>query len=176
VSLNIKRARTVVAFYPDMAVAAEVEAAEEQLRAATAALDDAKEAARTEGSTKVAAARKAVTAAQATYDEVKARADATVLDVTLEAVSRKQWAEVEENHPPRDGDDTDKSVGVNVGSFLAEVLPESVAEVKERGTGERIAVSADDWREAVDEISDGQYQVLLLAILGLNRGAARHPF
>ena len=175
-SLNIKRARTTVAFYPDMAIASEVEAAQTELDAAKAALDDITNATKTIASTKVTAAKKAVETAQAAYDTIKAAAESTVLDVTLEAVSRKRFAEAEENHPPREDDEDDAQLRVNVDTFLADVLPESVVEVKERVSGERIAVSADEWREACDEISDGQYQLLLLTICGLNRGAARHPF
>jgi len=175
-SLNIKRARTTVAFYPDMAIASEVEAAQKDLDAARAALEEATNASKTLASTKVTAAKKAVEIAEAAYDKIRDAAASTVLDVTLEALSRKRFAEAEENHPPREDDEDDASLRVNIDTFLAEVLPESVVEVKERATGERIAVTADEWREVCDEISDGQYQLLLLTVCGLNRGTARHPF
>jgi hypothetical protein len=172
--LNIKRRRETIAFYPDLAIAQDVEAAETALDEAKAKVEDA--TGTTLASRALTDAKKAVTAAQAAYDEVKARADATVLDITLEALPRKRWAEAEENNPPRDGDKTDATFSVNIDTFLAEVLPESVAEVKERATGERLAITADEWRDVLDDISDGQYQVLLFATLNLNRGASSHPF
>lgn len=166
-ALNIKRPRKTIAFYEDRAIG-------EQITAAQRALDEAQQAqegpdARLTSKSPTAAAEKALAAA-------KAAAEATVLDVTLEALPRKKWAEAEESHPPREGKSQDEAFSVNVATFFHEVLPKSVVEVKQRSTGElRTDITPEDWADALDEIDDGQYSRLALAILGLNRTAA-NPF
>jgi len=163
VALNIKRPRKTIPFYEDRAIG-------EQVTAAQKALDDAKSDA------DVRLASKAVRDAQKALDEARAAAEATVLDVTLEALPRKRWAEAEESHPARDTKDSDKAFSVNVDTFFHEVLPLSVVEVKQRGTGEiRTDIEPKDWAAALDEIDDGQYSMIVFAILGLNRQAA-NPF
>lgn len=161
--LNIKRPRKQVAFYEDRAAGMQVAAAQD-------VLDEAKK--------KYAdrMASKAVKDAERALEEAKTAASATVLDLTLEALPKKVWAEAEEACPPRPGELDDKAFNVNVDTFLAEVLGKSVVEVRQRGTGElRTDVTAEDWAGAVAEIDDGQYSTLLLAILDLNRSGA-NPF
>jgi hypothetical protein len=160
-ALQIKRARKVIAFYPDQAVALEVEAAQK-------ALDAAKEA-------QQGLASKAVSSASKALDTVKATAAASVLDVELEARPRKRWAEIEEAHQPRKDDKVDETFSINWDTFLAEVLPESVISVRSRESGEPVEVTAEEWVAALDEISDGQYQTLAMALLQLNRSSA-NPF
>jgi len=160
--LNIKRARRTIPFYPDSAVAAEIEAASDVLVAAKKSAGDR-------------LASKAVREAQTAFDEATERGTSSVLDVELEALSRKRFAEVVANHPPREGDKTDEHYSLNWDAFLSEALPESVKSVKERATGAVVEVSAAEWVEALDEISDGQYTTLALTILDLNRNGSR-PF
>lgn len=161
-ALNIKRARKTIPFYEDRAIGEQVTAAQKALAEAEAANDRL--------------ASKAVAAARKHLEEVRAAAEATVLDVTLEALPRKRWAEAEESHPARDTKDQDKAFSVNVSTFFHEVLPLSVVEVKQRATGElRTDIKPTDWAKALDEIDDGQYSTIVLAVLGLNRQAA-NPF
>lgn len=164
-ALNIKRARKTIPFYEDRAIG-------EQVTAAQKALDEAKAKDARDprlGSSAGAEAEKHL-------EEVKAAAAATVLDVTLEALPRKRWAEAEESNPPRDGDSSDETFQVNVDTILHEVLPLSVVEVKQRATGDvRTDITPEDWVAALDEIDDGQYSTLFLAINNLNRGSA-NPF
>ncbi|MGW8565654.1 hypothetical protein [Isoptericola sp. NPDC055881] len=167
--LNIKRARRTVPFYPDAAVAAEIEAASDAVVAA-------KNAAANDGDARLASkSRAAVREAEKAFEDAKARGDATVLDVELEAVSRKRWAEIEESHPPREGNANDEQFNLNWSSFLAEVLPESVRSVKHHDSGDVEEVTEDEWAEALDEMSDGQYTNLGVAVLALNRDRTR-PF
>jgi hypothetical protein len=175
-SLNIKRARTTVIFYPDMSLAQDVEAAERTLAEAEATLEVAKGSTRTLASKAVSTAQDAVVAAQKALDDTRAAANATALDIVLEAVSHKRMAEAEENHPVREDDEDDAMFSVNYDTFLPELLPESVVEVKEHVSGERVSVTADEWREVCDEITDGQWRTLTLAILSLNRGSKKAPF
>lgn len=161
--LNIKRPRKQVAFYEDRAIGEQVTAAETALDAAKKKYADR-------------LASKAVRDAEKGVEAAKDAASATVLDLTLEALPRKRWAEALEAHPARPGDASDKAFNLNVDTFLAEVLGESVVEVHQRGTGElRTDVTPADWTGAVAELDDGQYSALLLAILDLNRNAA-NPF
>lgn len=162
-ALNIKRARKTIPFYEDRAIG-------EQVTAAQQALDEAK------SGTDARLASKAVREAEKHLADVKAAAAATVLDVTLEALPRKRWAEAEESNPPRKDNSVDETFSVNTGTILHEVLPLSVVEVKQRSTGEvRADIAPQDWVAALDEIDDGQYSALFLAINGLNRQAA-NPF
>lgn len=160
-ALQIKRARKVVDFYPDQAVALEVEAAQK-------ALDEAEAAKKTMNS-------KAVTEATKHLATVKAGAEASVLEIELEARPRKRFAEIEEAHPPRKGDEIDEHYSINWDTFLAELLPESVVSVRGRRSGEAVTVSPEEWTAVVDDISVGQYNELAIAILGLNRSSA-NPF
>ena len=182
-ALNIKRNRKQVPFYEDRAAGMQVSAAEKVLDEAKVAAAEAEKAksgpdARLTSKTGPAAERavKAVTAAEKALAEAKAAAAATVLDLTLEALPKKVWAEAEEACPARPGDTTDKFYNLNVDTFLAEVLGKSVVEVRQRGTGElRTDVTAQDWTEATVEMDDGSYSALFLAIIDLNRNAA-NPF
>lgn len=160
--LNIKRARRVVQFYPDSAVAAEIEAAFDAVVEAKKAAGDR-------------LASRAVRDAEKALEDAKTRGAATVLDIELEALPRKRFVEVEENHPPRDGSKADENFTINWDTFLAEALPESVQSVKERSTGEVVEVTAKEWAAALEEIADGQYTTLALAVLQLNRNSNR-PF
>ena len=161
--LNIKRARKTIAFYEDRAIGEQVTAAQKALAEAKSDPD-------------ARLANKAVRDAEKALAEAKAAAEATVLDVTLEALPRKRWAEAEESHPPREGNDSDETFHVNTGTFFHEVLPLSVVEVKHRATGElRTDITPEDWAAALDEIDDGQYSVIAFAVLGLNRQTA-NPF
>lgn len=161
--LNIKRPRKKVPFYEDRAAGVLVTTAQ-------ASLDAVK------GGSDQRLASKAAREAEKNLAEAKAAAAATVLDLTLEALPKKVWAEAEEACPARPGDAADKVYNLNVDTFLAEVLGKSVIEVRQRGTGElRTDVTAEDWTAAASEMDDGQYSVLFLAILDLNRNAT-NPF
>jgi hypothetical protein len=160
-ALQIKRARKVVDFYPDQAVALEVEAAQK-------ALDEAEAA-------KKAMNSKAVTEAGKRLDEVKASAAGSVLEIELEARPRKRFAEIEEAHPPRKGDKIDEHYSINWDTFLAELLPESIVSVRSRESSETVTVSPEEWTAVLDDISDGQYSELAMALLTLNRSSA-NPF
>lgn len=162
-ALNIKRARKTIAFYEDRAIG-------EQVTAAQKAVDEAK------GGSDQRLASKAVREAEKALADVTAAAEGTILDLTLEALPRKRWAEAEESHPPRDGKSQDETFSVNVDTFFHEVLPLSVVEVKQRATGElRTDITPEEWSSALDEIDDAQYSRIAVTILALNRTAA-DPF
>lgn len=158
--LNIQRNRKTIQFYEDRSIG-------EQVTAAELALAEAK--AGGQNSDKRMAS-KAVREAQARLDEITDIASATVLDVTLTALKRKEWNETEDRHPPREGKDTDKLYGVNIDTLFHEVLPKSVLEVRQKATGEvRTDITEQDWVDALDEIDEGQFSVIALAILQVNR-------
>jgi hypothetical protein len=170
-ALQITRRRATVKFYPDQGVAARIDAAEAKLAAAKAEHEQAvNDPGRTMASTAVRKATKAVEQAQADLDAVKAEAASTVLDLTLEALPRKRWAEALAAHPARDGDKVDAMYGLNWDTFLAEVLAESVLEVRD-AAGEIVEVTPEEWVAAADEVTDGQYTSLMIAIASLNRGS-----
>lgn len=161
---TIKRPRRIVPFHPDLAVAVQLEAAQDLLAQAR------KKYRNSENSPAVRKAAKKV----ADLEEVAA---STVLEVELEALPRKRWAELEASHPPRTGDSRsiDKTLRINWDSFVAEAWPLCVAQVRRRDSGEVIDVPAAEWGPVLEEISDGTYQVFGMALLELNRGSS-DPF
>lgn len=62
------------------------------------------------------------------HDAKKAQALATAVDVTVWAISRKEWAELADQHPPRDDDAEDKRRGVNMKTFPGALLTVSLIE------------------------------------------------
>lgn len=175
--LNIKRPRATVAFYEDREIGQQVAAAEAPLEEAEAALAAVKK--KLDGRLASKAVREAearVEEAEARVEEARAAASATILDLTLEALPKKRWVEALAAHPPRPGDKVDANYLLNVDTFLAEVIGESVIEVRQRGTGEvRTDITKKDWADATADLDDGQYGSLLLAINSLNRTYA-DPF
>ncbi|GAB3166602.1 hypothetical protein GCM10027059_25800 [Myceligenerans halotolerans] len=159
---KIKRARRLVAFYPDLAVAAQIETAESELAAAR------KKYRASENSTAVRKATKVVA-------ELKEAAAATVLEVELEALRRKEWAELEASNPPRTDKTADKAFRINWDTFVAEAWPKCVIAVRYRDSHEPVEVAATEWGPVLEEISDGTYQVFGMALLELNRGSS-DPF
>lgn len=158
---KITRPRRAVSFYPDLALAAQIEAAERDLDAAR--------------KKRVAENSAAVRKATKTVADLKASAAATVLEVELQALPRKKWAEIQESNPPRSDKATDKAFQINWETFVAEAWPQCVAAVRYRDSGEEVEVTTEEWGPVLEEISDGTYQVFGMALLELNRGSS-DPF
>lgn len=113
-------------------------------------------------------------AAQAVVDLEQQMRDHTLL-FTLQARPRKEWAEFVAGHPPRPGNEYDKSLDLDV-SALDEVIQQSIIKVESRA-GESLAFDGPaEWQRLADDMSDGQWTEFALAILAVNRGSTRVPF
>lgn len=164
-TITLTRATKTVALCTNLSMAAEHDHA-------VAALDEAKSAAvrdpRENGSTTVREAAEAVVALES---EMKAH----TLTVTLQALPRKAWNEFVADHSPREGDDTDKALGVNV-SALDEVIAPSIVAVTAPDGSDVPFVPATDWPVLADEMSSAQWEPFALAVLSLNNGVQKAPF
>lgn len=159
-ALQIKRARKSVALVTDLGLAAEHERAVAALqRAQRAAKQDARE--NDPGVKDAAAVVVAI--------EQKMRADTVHVD--LEALPRKKWAEFEESHPPRAGNETDEAFKIDVSS-LDEAIGDSVVGAVD-ADGEPVEFA---WVDVAEDISNAQWQDFALAVLQLNRGTTDAPF
>jgi hypothetical protein len=90
----------------------------------------------------------------------------------LEALPGKKYRELKAQHPPRQNDegevvDDDKILDANYDTFLEPLLRASVVDP---------ALDDADWSEAVDDLSDGQYNTLVNAAVMVNRGGVDVPF
>ena len=91
------------------------------------------------------------------------------------ALPRKVFAETVAAHPPREGNKTDESLGVNTDTALAPLFRVSFEKVTDND-GELVDFSAGEIDGFVAELTDGQYSGFLLSLLGLNRGKVDAPF
>lgn len=161
--IQIKRPRKVVTLCLDAGLQAEWERATAELAAAQRGeVSDGRLGSR-------------VGSVAARVREIEERMRGAEAHFVLEGLRRDVWAQKVAAHPPRDGNDQDRSLGVNVSSFFDDVLELSVAEVTQGGEPVEFD-PAVDWGPLADEMTDGQYGQFVEAVLELNRGATSVPF
>lgn len=96
------------------------------------------------------------------HDELVKEAEAQALHVRLRALRRSEWRRLVAEHPPRDGNEGDASVGVNEEEFREALVPASIVEPE---------LTLDD----LDEMSDADFDRLYLTAFSLNRGTVADP-
>lgn len=94
----------------------------------------------------------------------------------LRAMRRREWSDLYDENPPRDGNEIDKAQGVNMGAFMDEVIPRSIVKVTWDDGDEATSMSPEDWCELADEMTDAQYQDFMDAVWELNRQKVSVPF
>lgn len=108
------------------------------------------------------------------HDAKKAEAEATAVSVTVWAVSRKEWAELADAHPPRDGDSEDKRRGVNMKTFPEALLAVSLVEPRavEGGIAEHVSALSAEGQAFLDELDPSRvhYTKLETAAWNVNVG------
>ena len=87
--------------------------------------------------------------------------------LTLRALPRRAWTALVAEHPPREGNDGDKALGMNQEAFFADMLRASVAAP---------ALDDDDWARLDEVLSDGQWQALTNAAWAVNARDVDVPF
>ena len=163
-SLTLTRATKVVPLCVNLSLKAEHDRAVASLAdAKTRAVQDAREA-----SMEV---REAAEAVQLIEQQMR---DHTV-SFTLQALKRKDWAEFVAANPPRDGDEFDKALDVNV-SALDKVIVQAITAVQNRDGSDVPFVPATDWEPLADEMSTAQWNDFAQAVLALNNGVTAAPF
>lgn len=103
----------------------------------------------------------------AEHDALVVEAKERAVPVTLQALGRKQWRSLVAAHPPREGNDEDKAVGVDESAFPDALVPASIVEPK-------FDIPAD--RDAfLDSLSDAQFGQLYSVAFYLNRSFGEAP-
>lgn len=138
---------------------------------AVQALDDARRVAAQDEREVSTAVRDAAEAVQV----IERRMRDHTLQFTLQALPRKAWAEFEATHPPREGSDLDKALGLDT-SALDDAIAKSVLSVQGRD-GEPVEFdAAAEWQDLADEMSTAQWNDFAQAVLALNNGVTSAPF
>lgn len=162
-SLTITRAETTVEVCTDLALKAQHEQAE---RALLEARRDQK-----------TMASEIVRQLAEQVRQLEQQMAAQTVVFTIRALPHKKWAEHEEAHPPREGVEEDKGLGVNSSTFFDAVMPVSIVAVTRKSDGETVPFEpAADWPALADEISNAQYNEFALTVLRVNRGVTGAPF
>lgn len=174
---TVKLGRKVVELYPDMQVSDEVEAALDALdEAKKAEAEQSEKPSPTVASPARSAAKKAVTAAQKAVDEVTERAKASVLEVVIDQMPKKEWREFQTAHPAREDKPADSLFAVNWDEFVGAYLEQKPPQVRWQASTEPVEVLPAEWPAWVETISDPEYQKLAFAIGGLNQKPTSRPF
>lgn len=168
--VSIKRPETVVTLWEDAALHAQwQQAVADMERLVREHAADARESGES----------KPVRDARAKVRNLEKKALDGLLVFTIRAIPRKRFAELEAEHPPREGDKNDEFTNVNLSTFIDAVLsePGSIASVARKSTGEAIPFDGpSEWAALADEMSDGQWQEFAIPTLTVNRGQATPGF
>ncbi|MBB3666396.1 MULTISPECIES: hypothetical protein [Prauserella salsuginis group] len=100
---------------------------------------------------------------QALSDEMR---DATVT-LRFRAMPRRDWFAKLAKHPPRDGNQFDKALGLNQDAFFEDVIPRCLVEPE---------LDAAELAELLDVLSGAQYQAITNAVWGINGSEVSVPF
>lgn len=162
--LTLTRATKVVALCTNLGLKEEHERAVQRLAEVRAAeAQDAREVS--------TGARDAAEAVQALEREMREH----TVSFTVQALPRKAWAEFVAAHPPREGNEVDKSIDLDQ-SALDEAIAPSIIRVTDRA-GELVDFTPEtDWVPLADEMSTAQWNEFAMAVLALNNGVTAAPF
>lgn len=108
--------------------------------------------------------------------EVEKQMQESMLVFTLRAHPRKEWSALKAVHPPREDDETDANIGVNVSTFIDAAMPGAIQSVVQKSTGEPVEWSEGDWLDLADEMSLGQWEHFAGKLLALNNSNVGVPF
>lgn len=165
-AITIKRAEGTIEFCTDLQLRGDWETAQAELIAA-----------QSNRSQRLVDGNLAEAAAKVT--ELETQMSESVLLFRLRAVPRKQWQETVAAHPPRDDNDSDQSMGVNISTFFDALLstPGTIVSVNEKATGEAVDFDpATEWQQLADDMTDGQYGEFATKVFELNRQSVARPF
>ncbi len=158
-AITIKRARQIVKLVTDLSLVEDHDSATRDLEKARA---DKPMVGMEVGDTAVREAAQRVT------DIEELMAEST-LSFTLQAVDRLRWNQHVTAHPPREGDETDAAIGVDVSS-LDDLMPETIKAVHDADGTPVDFDPVAEWPTLSAQLSDGQYNTFVTALVTVNRG------
>ena len=162
-TITVKRPEGTVNFCTDLALRGEWEDAVENLEKVRQKEDSERQL------TDVADAAHAV-------QTLEARMRASTLRFRLKGLPRKQWQELGAEHPPREQNAQDASMGVNASTFFDAVAKISIFAVLD-AEGAPVDFDAKaEWDALADDMTDGQWREFGDEILRLNRSVTDVPF
>lgn len=182
--ITVKRARRVVNLVTDMSLVAEHDQAKE--RFASLAAHKPLVAMEVPDSE--------MSAAATMVSDLEQRMAQSRLAFTLEAVPRKQFAEFQAAHPPREGKADDEAAGLNLDD-VDPLIAECILSVRQERDGRYRYIREDElpaidepewvsdderfdpteWPMLADSMGDGQWLDFVQAMLEVNRGS-QAPF
>jgi hypothetical protein len=119
----------------------------------------------------------AVGEAAAEVQRLEAEMKSATLRFRTRALGRRRWQELLEEHPPREDNKQDAAMSANVSTFFDAVAAESIFEVIDLSSGERLDFDPEsEWLPLANEMTDGQYQAFVDEFLLENRGVTGAPF
>lgn len=101
------------------------------------------------------------------HEALVAEAKERAVKVTLRALGRKEWRDLVNAHPPREGHKGDEAVGLNESSFADDLVPASILEPTFSSDAEKAYF--------LDSLSDIQFEELYLNAFALNRSRSADP-
>lgn len=103
----------------------------------------------------------------------------SVITFTLSALPKKLFAEIENNHQPREDNKLDQQYGINLetgpDALLSHMLPATIVSVID-ADGNILDFTGSDWKEEADGLSNSQWSLFAVAVLAVNRGSNDVPF
>lgn len=163
-AISTKRAESYVDFCEDLSLRGAWESAVEELERARKAPT---------GRMHETAIHDAARAVQ----KIEADMDAVTVRIHVRSLRKKDWADLAAKHPPRDDNDQDQNLSVNVSTFFDDVAKVSIFAANEKVSGEvRDFDPKAEWDDLADEMSNGQYGEFVDKFLELNRGVVGTPF
>lgn len=164
-SITVTRPETTVEFCTNIALRSEHERAVAAVKAAQqAAQSDARE-------TGSVAVREAAERVQALEAEMRS----STLTFTIRGLRRKAWIEFVESNPPREGNERDKQLGINV-SALDTAIAQSIVAVKAPDGSDAPFDPASEWVDLADEMTNGQWSDFATAVITVNHEVRSAPF
>lgn len=115
----------------------------------------------------VAAAQERLDAAKKAHDEFLAEAEERAIKVVVQALGRKKFRDLADDHPPREDNEGDKVLGINDETFKEVFVPMSIISPTFDTTAER-----DDF---LDSLALSQFRSVYLRAFTLNTVPGSDP-
>ena len=173
-SIKPRTARVVIYQGDDLARLAELDAAVERATEAVKRAErDKRPRLMHEGST-VAAVQAELDAAQVARDEFADEAEPRGVCVKMHALRRRAWRDLMREHGPRDAEEQDRALGVNMDTLPDVLLPLSICRDGDCPICEEDPSTIEgDTEDFLESLSDyDYYDRLFLTAFALNRGGA----
>ena len=102
----------------------------------------------------------------AELNDIRERMEEATQTFLVRALPRAKWAEKRRQHPPGD-DEGDRSLGVALEPFMAEVMPLCIVDPE---------MDEADWEQLQDVLPGGEFDKLFSAVWDVNRSSVDVPF